>query len=33
MSKTPKPTGQTFEELEGERLQDGGEQSQPGVNG
>lgn len=30
---TLEATGQTFEELEGERLQDGGEQSQPGVNG
>lgn len=30
---TLEATGQTFEELEGERLQDGREQSQPGVNG
>lgn len=30
---TLEATGQTFEELEGERLQDGGGQSQPGVNG
>ena len=30
---TLEATGQTFEELEGERLQDGSEQSQPGVNG
>jgi hypothetical protein len=29
---TLEATGQTFEELESERITDGGEQSQPGVN-